>query len=102
MLILKGNVGKSKIVEKILDDYSEDESLVISIGEYTIPQSHYTIEDIPTFNELKDFLLDNISEECKFIIVYTNLKEELTSEINILLSELESKYENIRCLLTCR
>lgn len=76
MLILKGDSGKGRLVEAI--KVYNGESLCISIGENNLLSADYKIskDDIVTAKELKEFLSKSISEDCRYIIFYSNLTEQ--------------------------
>lgn len=94
MLLLKGNVGKSVVLQSLIESYPDSYAII------------YDKEPIRTVNACyissKDFNLEDLCEsikreiesECKsrsMIIVYTNLSE---SEINCVKSLVE-KFESV-------
>ena len=96
MLVLRGNVGKSIILQSLIESYQDAYTIVYDkepIGELEtlfVSSEHYGLE------ELCDSIKNDIESECKLsrsmIIVYTNLSEAEIGCVKNLLEKLETDH----------
>ena len=93
MLVLKGNVGKSVVLQSLIESYQDAYTIVYdteSIGTLEtlfVSSKHYGLE------ELCDGIKRDIESECKsrsMIIVYTNLPEAEIGCVKELVEKLEA------------
>ena len=95
MLVLKGNVGKSVVLQSLIESYQDAYVMVYdteSIGTLEtlfVSSKHYGLE------ELCDDIKRDIESECKsrsMIIVYTNLLEAEIESVKNLVEKLEEDH----------
>lgn len=99
MIILKGDKGKGRIVEKIYQNSEDDEILIISVGEPVLKYADYTTENLEVLNDLREFIEN--ARDCKYIIIYTNYPEDVVKHYKQVIEELEYQYGTM-CILTCK
>lgn len=92
MLVLKGNVGKSVVLQSLMESYQDtyaivyDKEMIGTLETLFVSSEHYGLE------ELCDSIKKDIQSECKsrsMIIVYTNLPEADIECIKNLVAKLE-------------
>ena len=92
MLVLKGNVGKSVVLQSLMESYQDvyvivyDKEMIGTLETLFVSSEHYGLE------ELCDSIKKDIQSECKsrsMIIVYTNLPEADIECIKNLVTKLE-------------
>lgn len=95
MLFIKGDKGKGRLIESILTDDRED--IVISIGEPELVIANYKIDemDFNSISILKSLIISTISEECRYIIIYTNMNEQEIQPYIKTFEDLEIKLKNM-------
>lgn len=95
MLVLKGNVGKSVVLQSLIELYQDSYAMVYdadpidTLETLFVSSKHYSLE------ELCDSIKRDIESECNsrsMIIVYTNLPEVEVECIKNLVKKLESDH----------
>lgn len=95
MLVLKGNVGKSVVLQSLIESYPDayaivyDNETIGTLETLFVSSKHYGLE------ELCDSIKQDIQSECKsrsMIIVYTNLPEDEIESIKNLVEKLEADH----------
>ena len=93
MLVLKGNVGKSVVLQSLIESYPDSYAIVYdkepigTIPTYYVSSKEFNLED------LCESIKREIESECKsrsMIIVYTNLPESEIGCIKSLVEKFES------------
>lgn len=94
MLFLKGEKGKGKLILDLIE--SNEDDLIISIGD-KVSFANYIIDngDFKTLKELLLYLEDKISENCKYVVFYTNFSSDELKPYVECISEFESKMQNL-------
>lgn len=99
MIILKGDIGKGRIIEKLYANSQDGEMIIISVGKPELKYADYVTDDLNALNELHEFVENTI--DCKYIVVYTNYSEDVLQQYKTTIEELEYQY-GIMCILTCK
>jgi len=95
MLVVKGNVGKSVVLQSLIENYQDtyaivyDEEFIDTLETLFMSSKHYNLE------ELCDSIKRDIQSECKsrlMIIVYTNLLESEITCVKNFVEKLETDY----------
>ncbi len=95
MLLLKGNVGKSVVLQSLIASYPDsyaivyDKEMIGTLGTLFVSSEYYGLK------ELCDSVKKDIQSECKsrsMIIVYTNLLEAEIDCVKNLVEKLEMEH----------
>ncbi len=95
MLVLKGNVGKSVVLQSLIESYQDayvivyDTEPIGTLETLFVSSKHYKLE------ELCDSIKRDIQSECKsrsMVIVYTNLHENKIDCIKNLVKKFEDEH----------
>lgn len=95
MLVLKGNVGKSVVLQSLIESNKDayaivyDKEMIGALETLFVSSKHYGLD------ELCDGIKRDIESECKsrsMIIVYTNLPEAEISCVKNLVEKLETEH----------
>lgn len=105
MLVLKGNVGKSVVLQSLIESYSDsyaiiyDKEPINTIPTYYVSSKEFNLEDSC------DSIKREIENECRLrsmIIVYTNLPESEVNCIKSLVEKFESDHFCRWGVVTCK
>ena len=107
MLILKGNSMKSEIVNSLMRDgssicYAYDD-MPVTYGEYAffVDKKEYPLEDF--FNEIYSDFIDTYKDDYyKYLIIYTNEKEDTLKQYNDWIEENRIVFRCCQILITCK
>jgi len=105
MLVLKGNVGKSVVLQSLIESYPDSYTIVYDkepIG--TIPTCYVSSKEF-NLEDLCESIKREIESECKsrpMIIVYTNLSESEIGCIKSLVEKFESDHFYRWGVVMCR
>lgn len=105
MLILKGNVGKSVVLQSLIESYPDSYAIVYdkeSIN--TIPTCYVSSKEF-NLEDLRESIKREIEGECKsrsMIIVYTNLPESEIDCVKSLVEKFESDHFCRWGIVMCR
>ena len=95
MLVLKGNVGKSVVLQSLIESYPDsyaivyDKETIRTVETYCVSSKDFNLED------LCDGIKREIESECRsrsMIIVYTNIPESEINCVKSLVEKLESSH----------
>lgn len=95
MLVLKGNVGKSVVLQSLIESYPDSYAIVYDKEPIsTIPTCYVSSKEF-NLEDLCESIKREIESECKsrsMIIVYTNLLESEVDCIKSLVEKFESDH----------
>ena len=92
MLVLTGNVGKSVVLQSLIETHKDIYAIVYDKHPLNTLEALFVSSDKFSIEELCDLIRRDINSECscrELVIVYTNLCEADTIAIKSLMQELE-------------
>lgn len=95
MLVLKGNVGKSVVLQSLIESYPDSYGIIYDKEPISTVEACYVSSKEFNLEDLCDSIKREIKSECKsrsMIIVYTNLSESEVDCIKSLVGKFESDH----------
>lgn len=95
MLVLKGNVGKSVVLQSLIESYPDSYAIVYDKEPIRTVETYYVSSKDFNLEDLCDGIKREIESECRsrsMIIVYTNIPESEINCVKSLVEKLESSH----------
>lgn len=93
MMVLTGNVGKSVVLQSLVETHNDIYALVYDESSIPVVETLYVSSKDFGIEELCDSIRRDVCSECgckELVVVYTNLHEADTFAIKDLIEELEN------------